>query len=438
MAKTSGSWTNPSVIRLSAGTDPVEKVTSLARSVVLHALDLGWKGPPFDPIELAELLNVKLRASTQVRDARLSSEGGVPVVDFNPTRPRARARYSIAHECAHLLFPDWAEAPRNRSATHEMVADEWELESLCNLAAAEYLMPYGSLRHDVHSQSTVDELLEARKRFDVSVEAMFIRAVNLAEGSCSMFVASEFPTGMEVEYCVSSPAWRNPLGRGDAVPSESVVARCKAIGHTLKGIEHWPGMSESIRIEAVGIPGFPGSSSPRVVAWCREVDPTGSADATIEYLRGDATKPARIGAAMIAHVVPDSVQVWGGQGFAAALRREFPEAQEKFRAWKISSPASSTMGAVHFCNVRDGIEVASIVAQKGFGPSVLPRIRYESLAVGLREVVERAAKSGATLHMPRIGAGSAGGNWDIIEDLLRSALIGRSVSAMVYDLPRRP
>jgi hypothetical protein len=40
-------------------------------------------------------------------DARLvPAEGGRVRLEFNPTRPRGRVRFTIAHELAHTFFPD--------------------------------------------------------------------------------------------------------------------------------------------------------------------------------------------------------------------------------------------------------------------------------------------------------------------------------------------
>jgi len=42
---------------------------------------------------------------------------------------------------------------------------------------------------------------------------------------------------------------------------------------------------------------------------------------------------------------------------------------------------------------------------------------------------------GASVHMPRIGAGQGGGDWAIDEDLIRSTLVENGVSVTIYDLP---
>jgi hypothetical protein len=46
-----------------------------------------------------------------------------------------------------------------------------------------------------------------------------------------------------------------------------------------------------------------------------------------------------------------------------------------------------------------------------------------------------AQEAGVTVHMPRIGAGLAGGKWDTISSIIESELTTNSIPVMVYDLP---
>jgi hypothetical protein len=48
---------------------------------------------------------------------------------------------------------------------------------------------------------------------------------------------------------------------------------------------------------------------------------------------------------------------------------------------------------------------------------------------------EIAQKRNATVHMPRIGSGEAGGSWDIVSELVEDALCNRGIQVTVYDLP---
>ena len=86
----------------------------------MNAIENGWSGPPYDPSQLADLLNISLIPTEDVADARTRTISNKLHIEFNPNRPPARLRFSIAHELAHTLFPDCAHAVRNR-ATHEQM-----------------------------------------------------------------------------------------------------------------------------------------------------------------------------------------------------------------------------------------------------------------------------------------------------------------------------
>jgi O-acetyl-ADP-ribose deacetylase (regulator of RNase III) len=76
-----------------------------------------------------------------------------------------------------------------------------------------------------------------------------------------------------------------------------------------------------------------------------------------------------------------------------------------------------------------------MIAQHGFGPSETPRIRYEALEQCLDQVAAKASAERASIHMPRIGTGAAGGSWELIEELVAEKLPGPHTTVTVYDLP---
>jgi hypothetical protein len=150
-------WTNPSVLALSRARDPIEAITKEARGLVFRALEQGWKGPPFDPFALAEILRIETRPTAEVLDARtVPLTGNRYRIEFNPDRPHRRIRYSIFHELAHTLFPDCAQMIRTRGAHNATRRDDWQLETLCNIAAAELLLPTGTLQQFTELRPTVD------------------------------------------------------------------------------------------------------------------------------------------------------------------------------------------------------------------------------------------------------------------------------------------
>ena len=62
-------WTNPSVLALAQGADPVRVIQAKARQTVMEATEQGWQGPPYDPFRLAELINVSVLPNDDVVDA---------------------------------------------------------------------------------------------------------------------------------------------------------------------------------------------------------------------------------------------------------------------------------------------------------------------------------------------------------------------------------
>jgi O-acetyl-ADP-ribose deacetylase (regulator of RNase III) len=401
-------------------------------------MDAGWSGPPFDPITLAEFLKIPVLPSDVIRDARIVPAGTRRVqIEFNPNRPRGRVRFSVAHEIAHTFFPDCAEQVRQRAPHVALEGDDWQLEALCNIAAAEIIMPITTVSLAADAHSTIEYLLEERERFDVSTEALFIRIARASTRAVAMFAASHTPQGRyRIDYLIPSPSWRVPGVRsGVLLPAKSHVAECISIGFTSSGEESWGRSEVPLHVECVAIPPYPGGTHPRVVGLVWRYD-EGAMERTsewIRYVRGDATEP-RGERSLIIHVVNDATPIWGGSGFASALRRAYPSVQRSFKRWWEGTPGPR-LGRVHLAEATAGIWVASLVAQHGYGPSSTPRLRYEALLEGLEHVAAATVLHDLSVHMPRIGAGQAGGRWEIIEDLVRDTFAPKGRPVTVYELP---
>ncbi|MFF2806229.1 macro domain-containing protein [Streptomyces sp. NPDC058000] len=156
-------------------------------------------------------------------------------------------------------------------------------------------------------------------------------------------------------------------------------------------------------------------------------------DAAIVYAKGDATAPQGKGVKMIVHVCND-LGGWG-KGFVLALSRRWPEPERAYRRWHRERARNDFgLGAVQFVPVGEHVWVANVVGQRGIrtGSKGVP-VRYEAIAAGLGRVADKALESGASVHMPRIGCGLAGGKWSRVEPLITQRLIGRGVAVTVYD-----
>lgn len=107
--RTETEWTHQSLKSQEIGEDPVGFVKAKARELTFRAIEEGWAGPPFDQLELARVADIETQPKQGIPDARIVPlRGGRFRIEYNPSRPSARVRFSIAHEIAHTFFPDCA------------------------------------------------------------------------------------------------------------------------------------------------------------------------------------------------------------------------------------------------------------------------------------------------------------------------------------------
>lgn len=434
--RTTSVWTNPSVLAFAGESDPVAAMENKARELALRAMDEGWTGPPFDPVGLAKWRGVAVEARGDIPDARLvPTERGGLRLEYNPMRPRGRLRFSIAHEVAHTLFPDCADEVRHRGTHRQAIGDNWQLEVLCNIGAAELLMPAGSFTQLANERLSIQRVMDVRKVFDVSVEACLIRLVKLARKPCAAFCASVHEGGRyRVDYVITAMGWGCHVPVGFSLPKESVVSEASAIGFTAIGHEEWvPG--HPLRVECVGLAPYPGGLVPRVVGLLIPEDGTQYTSPEIRELTGDALQPRGTGAMLVAHVIPDVAVAWGGNGFASQVRRRFPNVWAEFRNGLREKHRPPALGEVYFGSLAEGVTIAHMVAQRGIGSSQAPRLRYAALSQCLAEVRKRALDLRASVHMPRVGTGHGGASWELVRELVTEELVAKGVATTVYLKP---
>ncbi|MFG2478651.1 macro domain-containing protein [Streptomyces fagopyri] len=153
----------------------------------------------------------------------------------------------------------------------------------------------------------------------------------------------------------------------------------------------------------------------------------------ITYVRGDATVPSVRGVKLIAHVCND-IGGWG-RGFVLALSRRRPEPEKAYRAWHRDRAHNDFgLGAARFVQVERHLWVANLIGQRGIrtGSKGVP-VRYEAIDTALGRLADRAVELDASVHMPRIGCGLAGGTWSRVEPLVTGRLVARGIAVTVYD-----
>jgi len=156
----------------------------------------------------------------------------------------------------------------------------------------------------------------------------------------------------------------------------------------------------------------------------------------ITYLDGDATHPHGNGPKLIAHVCNDRGG-WGA-GFVLAVSRRWPYPEREYRAWAASGADDFALGNVRYTPIwHEQIIVANMIAQHGFGDGG-PPIRYDALGDCLHKVGQYCLTRDtdvpwASVHMPRIGCGLAGGRWEDVEPVIDRELCQRGIAVTVYD-----
>ena len=154
----------------------------------------------------------------------------------------------------------------------------------------------------------------------------------------------------------------------------------------------------------------------------------------INYLKGDATAPSVKGNKIIAHVCND-LGGWG-KGFVMEISKRWSEPESQYRAWhRNRSKNDFALGSVQFVPVEKYITIANMIGQRGVkrGSKGVP-VRYEAIRECLMLVAEHALETDASIHMPRIGCGLAGGKWDLVEPVIMETLVSKGILVYVYDI----
>jgi O-acetyl-ADP-ribose deacetylase (regulator of RNase III) len=152
----------------------------------------------------------------------------------------------------------------------------------------------------------------------------------------------------------------------------------------------------------------------------------------LTYKIGDATHPILEGNKIIVHVCND-IGGWG-KGFVVAISKRWKLPEQKFREW-FKSKDNFNLGQVQFVQVEDDLWVANLIGQHKINKDEFGNapIRYDAILLGLEKVGDFALEMKATVHMPRIGCGLAGGEWSKIEPLIEKTLLSKEIQTFVYD-----
>lgn len=145
----------------------------------------------------------------------------------------------------------------------------------------------------------------------------------------------------------------------------------------------------------------------------------------INYIRGDLFNST---ADILAHGV--NCRGGYGSGVAKAMANKYPKSKdmylEKFEedGWKL--------GDVQFVRVVGGKIIANCATQDKYWPRNVCNADYPAIRTCMHKVKEYAKAGGYSVAIPKIGAGLAGGDWNIISEIIAEAFSDYEVT--VYEL----
>lgn len=149
----------------------------------------------------------------------------------------------------------------------------------------------------------------------------------------------------------------------------------------------------------------------------------------INYVEGSALEPIGGGNKIIAHVC-NNMGAWGA-GFVMAISKKWKAPETIYRSRHYVY--NLNLGEVQHIQVQSDIYISNMIAQ------TLENVRPlddQALETCLFRVAALSDKiENASVHMPRIGCGLAGGKWKEIEPIIQKTLIKNNIPTYVYTLP---
>jgi O-acetyl-ADP-ribose deacetylase (regulator of RNase III) len=161
--------------------------------------------------------------------------------------------------------------------------------------------------------------------------------------------------------------------------------------------------------------------------------------AKIHYIIGDATLPIETKAEnrLIVHCC-NSLGAWGA-GFVVPLGRRYPLAKEGYKKFIDENSGKSILGEVNDVPVGKHLYVENLIGQSFLHKKPNGEIpcNYIAIETGFLNIIKKHREN-FSVHMPRIGCGLAGGDWETIEEIIHRIFIDiADVDVYVYDLKKQ-
>jgi hypothetical protein len=228
------------------GQPPEVVVRSLVRQLYLRVLP---PGPPFDPYHYAKALGLDVQARS-IEAEGVFFEAASEIVMSRSRRGgthQRRSRFTLAHEVGHALIRD-AAAPKLAPG----IGESDEEERLADIAASELVMPhYVFAREFEQAGAHPLSLLELSRRYDVSLQALAVRAVSFGRGAIAIGLFSTSSNSLlDCRWASPAPYRKSVFCYTDKDP----IGRALRIGKPASGVIDVILNSERRRLRVAAIP----------------------------------------------------------------------------------------------------------------------------------------------------------------------------------------
>lgn len=135
----------------------------------------------------------------------------------------------------------------------------------------------------------------------------------------------------------------------------------------------------------------------------------------IKYLQGNLLD---VDSGVIAHGC--NAQGVMGSGVAKFVRDKYPEAYKKYNQFCVDTD-DNILGSIVWYAPKSDLYIANCITQEYFGAGPSRYVSYDAIDVSFALINDKLkVLPKKTLHIPKIGAGLGGGNWDIISSIIEN------------------
>jgi Zn-dependent peptidase ImmA (M78 family) len=207
--------------------------------------DAGISFIPVDMEKYAAAAKAKITVSSALDDDESGQTfplAGKHIITINGNHREERQRFTVLHEIAHIVLELPSQHHGTNITTSDLVSYRYrpKEEILCDVFAAECLLPYDQFRKDVEDVDvSLDEVKELANRYKASVTSTGSRFAVNCNAPCA-FVLMEHG---KVRYVSMSKFLRELKGWiefGVAIPKGSVAERISKNTSTLQDYDEIP------------------------------------------------------------------------------------------------------------------------------------------------------------------------------------------------------